>query len=83
VVPLKYSIHFTVTLFFHFKFKIRITTAYIGTTEERERERERARESKRDCVTTLMGTMSGQYMGWKLNGVGAMVEVVVLKAWWW
>jgi len=34
-------------------------------------------------VTTLMGTMSGQYMGWKLNGDGAMVEVVVLKAWWW
>ena len=84
-MPLKYSLHFTVTLFYHFKFKIRITTAYTGTTEERERERERqrARESKRDCVTTLMGTMSGQYMGWKLNGDGAMVEVVVLKAWWW
>jgi hypothetical protein len=29
-----------------------------------------------------MGTMSGQYIGWKLNGDGAMVEVVVLKAWW-
>jgi hypothetical protein len=81
MVPLKYSTHCTVTLFFHFKFKIRITTAYTGSTEERERESKTARE--RDCVTTLMGTMSGQYMGWKLNGDGAMVEVVVLKAWWW
>jgi hypothetical protein len=73
--------------FSHFKFKIRITTAYTGTTEERqqerEREREREREKESDCMTTLMGTMSGQYMGWKLNGDGAMVEVVVLKAWWW
>ena len=79
MVPSKYSIHSTVTLFFHLKFKIRITTAYTGTTEEREQERER----ERDCMTTLMGTMSGQYIGWKLNGDGAMVEVVVLKAWWW
>ena len=48
-----------------------------------KREREQERERERDCMTTLMGTMSGQYMGWKLNGDGAMVEVVVLKAWWW
>ena len=67
MVPLKYSTHCTVTLFFHFKFKIRITTAYTGSIEEREtaREQERARESKRE---RLRDYLDGDNV-WTVHGV--------------